>query len=165
MVGSSWGFGDVDLGVLETSSAQYVAGYVTKKLTHSASSLLKGRHPEFSRMSNRPGIGGDALWEVADQWLRFNLENSQADVPSALAHGTRKLPLGRYLKRRLRKMVGRDEKTPQEILDQIKEEMRPVREAAFEASRSFAASIKEVNKGKIARVHARERLFKKGKSL
>lgn len=165
LVGRTWGLGDVDVGILETSSAQYVAGYVTKKMTHRDDSRLKGRHPEFSRMSNRPGIGGDALHEVADTFLKFNLEKTQTDVPVSLRHGSRELPLGRYLRKRLRKMVGRDEKTPKEVLDQIKEEMRPVREAAFDASTPFRLKIVEVNKGKIANFHARQKIFKGKRNL
>lgn len=165
LVGSTWTHGDVDLGMLETSSAQYVAGYVTKKLTHRDDARLKGREPEFARMSNRPGIGGDALHEVADAFLTFNLEKTQTDVPVSLRHGSRELPLGRYLRRRLRKMVGRDEKTPQAILDQLKEEMRPVREAAFDASQPLRTKIVEVNAGKIANFHSRQKIFKGKRNL
>lgn len=165
LVGTTWGHGDVDLGILETSSAQYVAGYVTKKLTRSDDPLLKGRHPEFSRMSNRPGIGGDAMHDIADQWMRFNLDKTQVDVPSTLRHGSRELPLGRYLRRRLRKLSGLDEKTPQAILDQLKAELQPVRQAAFDASISFKSKIQETSKQKIANFHARQRIFKGRKSL
>ena len=118
----------VDLGMLETDSAQYVCGYVTKKMTHRSDVRLRGREPEFARMSNRPGIGYDALYELASSiladttWSSLNLDTPQGDVPVTLRHGARLLPLGRYMRIKLRKLIGRDEKTPQAILDALFEE-------------------------------------------
>lgn len=143
VLGNAWGHGNVDLGNLETSSAQYLCGYVTKKMTQRHDVRLQGREPEFARMSNRPGIGYDALHELASELMRLNLDTSQGDVPVTLRHGSRLLPLGRYLRVKLRKLIGKDEKTPDEILALLKEELRPVQETAFTASRSFASEIQK----------------------
>ena len=149
LVGDSWTHGDVDLGMLETDSAQYVCGYVTKKMTHRSDVRLRGREPEFARMSNRPGIGYDALYELASSiladttWSSLNLDTPQGDVPVTLRHGARLLPLGRYMRIKLRKLIGRDEKTPQAILDALFEEMRPLQIAAFDASESFASHLQK----------------------
>lgn len=156
LVGENWGFGKIYLGSLETSSAQYVAGYVTKKMTMRTDPRLRGREPEYSRKSLKPGIGGDAMHEVASTFLQFNLETTQGDVPLTLRHGSRELPLGRYLRRRLRKLIGKDEKTPQQVLDLIKEEMRPVQEAAFNASVSYASALKKENAGHVAAALSRQ---------
>lgn len=126
---------------------------------------LNGRWPEFGRMSLRPGIGHGMMHEVASTFMQFNLENSQADVPVSLRHGSRELPLGRYLRRSLRKMVGRDEKTPDVVVAELQEKMRPVREAAFNASRSFAAAVKEDGEASVARFKARQSIFKQKRSL
>lgn len=165
LVGETWGHGDVDLGILEADSCGYVCGYVTKKMTHRHDRRLLGREPEFSRMSNRPGIGHDALYELASEFMRWEAHKPQGDVPVTLGHGRQQLPLGRYLRMKLRKMVGRDEKTPDQILALIAEELRPVREAAFDASRSLKTTYQEANKGKIARFHARQRIFKQQRTL
>lgn len=165
LVAETWGRGDVDLGMLETSSAQYVAGYVTKKMTAPDDARLNGRHPEFARMSNRPGIGLNAMFDVADTFLKFDLEKSQADVPVSLAHGKRELPLGRYLRRNLRKMVGRDEKTPEAVVNALKEEMRPLRESAFNASQPYKSAWLDAKTGELRNFHARTKLRKKGRSL
>lgn len=165
LVGRSWTHGDVDLGTLETSSAQYLAGYVTKKMTHAEDFRLDGRLPEFSRMSLRPGIGHGAMHDVASQLMKFNLENTQADVPSALRHGSRLMPLGRYLRRNLRKMVGKDEKTPDVVSQALAEEMRPLRESAFNASQSFKQAVLDSSKGEIDRVLAKHKLYKRKGSL
>lgn len=165
LVGEVWGKGKVLLGALEDASAQYVAGYVTKKLTHRQDFRLLGRDPEFARMSNRPGIGLSAMWEVADTFMKFNLDASQADVPVSLRHGRRNLPLGRYLRRKLREMIGKDPNTPEVVLQGIKEELRPVREAAFDASRSFKTAVQEAQKGEVARVHALSKIRKSRRGL
>lgn len=124
LVGNTWGLGDVDLGNLEPHSAQYVAGYVTKKLTGAADARLLGRYPEFARMSLRPGIGHGVLQHVAAQLLQHGLGPGNLDVPSCLRHGKKLMPLGRYLRRKLRVMIGRDEVCPPEVINAIQEEMR-----------------------------------------
>lgn len=167
LVGEVWGKGNVDLGVLEVDSAQYVAGYVTKKMTKRDDIRLRGRAPEGSRMSNRPGIGRDAMWEVAHSMMKFNLDEREADVPSALRHGKRELPLGRYLRMELRKMLGRDPKTPQEVVDILSAELLPLREAAKLSSDapSIRHQIVLANKGAVARMKSRAKIFKGRKSL
>lgn len=164
-VRDTWGLGNIMLGTLEVNSAQYIAGYVTKKLTAKDDYRLLGRHPEFARMSLRPGIGAGAMHEVASTLMEFNLEETQADVPSALRHGSRLLPLGRYLKRKLRTYVGKDPETPQVVLDQMDEKLRPLREDAFNNSESFTEAIKKAADGKVARMEARIKLKPKRKTL
>lgn len=127
-------------------------------MTCADSSLLKGRYPEFARMSRRPAVGLSAMWEVADALMRYQLDEKLLDVPLVLAHGRRQLPLGRYLRSKLREMIGRDGKTPKEVLELIKEEMRPLRESAFNNSKSYALALKEEKAQKVANFKARQRI-------
>ena len=158
----SWGFGNVFLGSLETNSASYIAGYVTKKMTDREDPRLNGRFPEFSRQSNRGGgLGVGAMDEVASELMRFNLDESEADVPSALRHGKRILPLGRYLRRELRKRVGKDPNAPESTRRQVEAELQPLREIAFNNSSSLKAEIIKAADGKVASLEARQRIFKK----
>lgn len=106
IVESAWRFGHVAVGELDYASAQYVAGYVTKKLT--VSKMTSEREyrrwqsryerldpetgevitvePEWSSSSNRPGLGAS--------WLkRFWPEVYPAD--SVVLEG-RELPVPRY---------------------------------------------------------------------
>lgn len=53
-----WGKGYVVVADVNFDTAQYVSGYVTKKITGPmANDHYKGRLPEFSTMSRKPGIG------------------------------------------------------------------------------------------------------------
>lgn len=97
------------VGELNEKSIYYVAGYVTKKMSCSDDRRLYGRHPEFQRMSLRPGIGASAMDDVASALeCDFGLDEIArvGDVPSALSHGSYPRPLGRYLRRLLRRKVG-----------------------------------------------------------
>lgn len=110
---------------------------------------LKGRHPEFARMSLRPGIGGDFVPDIASSLMDFNLEKRIQDVPLSLAHGKGQWPIGRYLRRQLRQQIGREPGTPESALAQAKAKLLPVRESAFANSRSFSKEIVKENEGKI----------------
>lgn len=102
-----WGKGHIFLGTLEQHSAQYVAGYVTKKLTKKScgcqlehhpkcvQAILKGRHPEFSRMSLKPALGKEAI--IAHALSKAVYIKSPDDIPRYLVHNGKKWPLGRYL--------------------------------------------------------------------
>lgn len=169
LVYETWGLGDVDLGDVTTNSAQYVSGYVTKKMTRTDDPRLNGRWPEFSRMSNRPGIGRDFMFEVANDLMRLGLDQSQADVPSALRHGSRVLPLGRYLRQKLRTFIGKDAKAPQETLDEMAKEVLVLYQAASENGSLSTLLPKEAlissSKGRLARLEALERLNRKKAGL
>lgn len=126
-----------------------MAGYVTKKLTRSDDARLDGRDPEFSRQSNGGGksrgggIGANAMWDVASEVLRYGLEASRCDVPGSLRHGRVQLPLGRYLRRKLREFSGKDVAAP--VSERFEEQMRIVRAFAFVNSRSVASVFTELN--------------------
>lgn len=164
LVGEKWKLGDVDLGMLEPDSAQYLAGYVTKKMTAYDDDRLNGRHPEFARMSNRPGIGYDAMHEVASVLMEHGLENGE-DVPGSLRHGKRELPLGRYLQQNLRKMVGRDAKAPEAVLARFAAELSEVRREAFENSEHFGKALARANEQARRNFYSKQKLRKKVKTL
>lgn len=120
-----WAQGHCFLGRCETQSARYIAGYVTKKLTTHDHPDLHGRHPEFARMSNRPGIGCGMADEIASTLLEHGLD-TLPDVPATLAHGRARWPLGKYLRRQIRRRIGRSEKAPLSTLQKYEETLRPM---------------------------------------
>lgn len=149
--------GLVSVGTVTRESSAYVAGYVEKKLTSKTDPRLSGRHPEFSRMSQ--GIGRDFMWEVASTLLEYDLDMME-DVPSHLRHGNRVLPLGRYLRGKLREYIGRDAKAPQSTIDKIKEELSTLRKSAFDNSRSFKAEIVKAGDQRVLNMEKRAEIFK-----
>lgn len=115
LIRGSWSFGISYVGEVTKDSAQYVAQYVTKKFGKSGD-IVKGRHPEFNRMSNRPGIGADAIDKLfvstRNEWhqMKFLLEG---DVPTVINWSGQKWPLGRYLVDLLRVLYGLPKGCPQ----------------------------------------------------
>lgn len=105
----AWRLGHIVVGDLTVESAAYCTGYVVKKMTKKEDERLLGRHPEFCRMSLRPGIGASAMEDVAESLNTSHgaLAVARAgDVPASLAHGGQHKPLGRYLRAKLREHVG-----------------------------------------------------------
>lgn len=159
-VRSSWKLGNVYLGRVEDHSAGYISGYVTKSMTRRDDPRLDGRYPEFSRQSNRPGIGAAGMDAVAKELERFNLSGRMEDVPTALRFGSKVLPLGRYLRRRLRILEGGDGSAPKEVQLARSRELLPLRVIAQNSQKSLKEVIIEMNAGAVANLESKHRLFK-----
>lgn len=178
VVQSSWDYGFVHCGDLTLDSAQYIAGYVTKKMTNRndpyVTEKLQGRHPEFARMSLRPGIGAPAVPDICDSLTSehgHHILEANEDVPSVLQHGKKKLPLGRYLKSKLREQYGFASKdTPPQVLQKFREEMHQLFEdslksKAIKASQSFKNYLIDINKQKVLNMETKTKIHtpRKGK--
>lgn len=102
-----WPCGFVHIAEFNELTAQYVAGYIVKKLKDRRDQTLKNLVPEFARMSLKPGLGATAMSIIAAQ-LSANslLFEKMDDVPRVLKIGKRSVPLDRYLLRKLREAVG-----------------------------------------------------------
>lgn len=105
VVKKCWPFGMVHVAEFNQSTAQYVAGYVTKKLS---STSLDSRHSEFALMSRRPGIGFPALdtvLKLLDNPKFQEYISIKGDVPDGLRHGPSFFPFGRFLRDKLRELM------------------------------------------------------------
>lgn len=167
---TSWRFGQAFVAEFNETTAQYISGYVVKKLTRRDDARLgPGQLPEFARMSLRPGIGKEAMRIVADSLSRSGLLDAVdgGDVPRELKLGRRTIPLGRYLLKALREAVGF---TP-EYIEQLKQtgaydqslEMSALLLAAIETaplSTARTAYLESVHQ-KILQAESRALLFKK----
>lgn len=92
-------------GLLTEQSAQYLCGYVTKKLTKATDPRLLGRAPEFALSSRKPGIGSGfvvGICEAMNTSLGAAYIAANGDVPSSFSFGTRVLPLGTFIRHKLR---------------------------------------------------------------
>lgn len=112
LIDKTWGLGLTATFEFNEFTAQYTAGYTVKKLTRKGDPRLNGRHPEFARMSLRPGIGADAMAFLASQLHSdpgLNQLLAAGDVPSFLTVGKKKIPIGRYLRQKIRDHIGMPE--------------------------------------------------------
>lgn len=166
-----WLYGFTLTAEFNETTAQYVAGYVTKKLTSSDDERLGGRTPEFARMSNRPGLGAAAMAVIAESLHSDpGLDDilASGDVPFQLKLGKKSIPLGRYLREKLRDEMG----VPQEWRDRVKQKF--TWEKSFEMSSllqdqltdtkvplTVKSVIVNLNLGKMANLEARSKLIRK----
>jgi len=144
-----WGYGRIELSTVSDGTALYVSGYVVKKMTRRDDIRLNGRHPEFARMSlgsrGEGGIGAPALHDVASEMMyRPKLEGM--DV-AKFDYDRKGKPLGQYLTKRLRKLRGLSEDTPESVKAKAFAKMYDVRESAFANSRSLKEVYLEETKG------------------
>lgn len=97
--------GFIHVGVLNSASAEYIAGYATKKLTKPDDVRLAGRSPEFAVMSRNPGIGVPYILPLIEA---LNTSHGAlylarfGDVPTAFSIAGKTLPLGPFIRSKLR---------------------------------------------------------------
>lgn len=122
LVKRAWGHGSVELRELNQQRAEYLCGYVVKKWTKEDSwtkEKLKGRRPEFARMSLKPGIGAIAIQSLingsAQSRQRKYIETS-TDAPVVIRKSGRIRPLGKYLRKKWREFLGRSPKAPPAVI-------------------------------------------------
>lgn len=105
LVTKAWGNGNVFMGDLNKNSIQYIAGYILKGMVNENSKknreYLRGRHPEFQRMSRRPAIGSDAIRRIA-------LKSKSSERFTAIRQGLRQMHLGKTLQAYVDKECGFD---------------------------------------------------------
>lgn len=175
LVRDTWGLGHIYLGDVTADSIQYVAGYVTKKMTRKASphqeKFLKERNPEFPIYPNKPGLGAFA---VEDLGLFMTSNNGaeylsrHGDVPHILKHGKKSFPLGRYMRRKLREYYGFPERRISATSSDTTTTPEGWSEAAckevFELLEAHDGDHKKVFESKMQKVldiEARQKIFRK----
>ncbi|AZL82710.1 replication initiator protein [Apis mellifera associated microvirus 37] len=92
--------GHVYFGDVEPHSIQYTAGYTVKKMTSFSHQDLHGRYPEFPAPSK--GLSLDSV----DLIIRAMDDLQLNDIPSLITVNDRKVPVPRYLKRKVREKLG-----------------------------------------------------------
>lgn len=172
----SWGRGFITNQTLNDGTAQYIARYTIKKMTRTDDPRLGNKHPEFARMSLKPGIGQGVVEALAELITRYQLLTPQGDVPVTLRHGKQQMPLGRYLRKQLRKRLGLDERSPHVLSPQAatahfyseeNEDMRALLQAALtnqDGTPSLKTQLLNASRSKRDQIERRHHIFnKKGK--
>lgn len=142
IISQTWGLGGVHICELSNDTAQYITGYITKKIGGSDHEALAGNHPEFARMSRRPGLGQQALQIVADSLMSYGGAAKLAelgDVPSSIKVGGKTFPLGRYLRSQLRTLVGWPAKAPPDTM--LKTSAKIIMEGEFREKRRYSHEV------------------------
>lgn len=171
-ISEAWGNGHVGVYECNHTTCQYTAGYVTKKMTSRDDPRLNGRHPEFARMSLKPGIGALAMAVLCDAFYTdAGVEEFRrvGDVPHRLRMGRQFIPLGRYLRRKLREEVGMPDGHVKGIVDAFlsekSAEVRSLWLSSFDDPKIKSASVKgvlvKVSQGKVASIEARQAIYQR----
>lgn len=174
VVRNAWPHGHSYVGDATVDSMQYVAGYVTKKMTGKNDERLNGREPEFARMSLRPGIGAYAVDDISramgtDAGLQQFIESG--DVPVSLQLGRRSLPLSRYLRRKLREKMGISAAAPEEAIRKYSLQMSVVYQEALKNMKLVSGCVSRsefwgrMNYQKALNLAAKSRLFESAKKI
>lgn len=168
LIRSTWNKGLTDCAHLSVESSQYMCGYVTKKMTKKDDVRLNGKYPEFSRMSNRPGIGAFAMEQLSSFVTSEDGCNDlilTGDVPLALRHGLKKMPLGRYLRRKLREYTGFKETGAQPgWKEKVAADMQRLREA-YEADPEYWNEDGTYKQGRFWKSQERKKELQKIRNL
>lgn len=115
LLSSDWGLGNITQDDLNDTTAAYTCGYVIKKMSTKDDVRLEGRYREFGRPSRYPGIGFSAVEVISDALRAPHAASALqfGDVPNSLMRGTSRVPLGRYLKNKLRSSLGIERINPE----------------------------------------------------
>lgn len=165
VVQESWKKGFASLGTLTPESAQYIAGYVTKKMTSRDDPRLFGRYPEFSRQSNRPGIAYEAAKKIADVVRSTGGYSEFGDVPSSIKIGGRSVPLGRYIRRKMREICFGSSASPIQAKISFERQMQDLLVSSWNDEKLRSKTSKEIfvslNDQKFRNFEAKHNLFNK----
>lgn len=166
-----WPAGNVSVAPFNETTAQYVCGYVVKKLTKPDDPRLpNGFAPEFARMSRRPGLGRDAMVAVAETLSRHP---ELIASTTKLRIGGRLVSLDRYLIRRLRIEAGLSDQEISDIsaeaVGEQSQELSALLARAIAASPLAPVTRKEVYlrevQQKILQIETRSNIYSKKGSL
>lgn len=128
-----WSLGNIHVASVTEASISYACKHITKGLRNDAEfvacDIVPARVAEFARMSLRPAIGLSSLERFEDAFQgssagALSLFMLGGDAPSVVRFERSFMPLGRYLRGKLRDRLGLDEGTSRESRKSFQMELR-----------------------------------------
>jgi len=116
----------------------------------------------------RPGIGASAMEDVARSLSDApgaKAVSSLGDVPVVLQHGRRKLPLGRYLRRRLRHEMGAEDLREPDAARRKKGETLRALSEGYGVVAARKALKMDIEHERILQIETRAKIWRKKGSL
>lgn len=154
LIEDTWKKGFIYTHDLNHNTAQYMCKYTVKGWTFEDASGLRGRVPEFARMSKASGgIGAEYVRKMADK-ARKEKYNIEQIVRGFRING-KTYPLGRHLTTILARGIGKDDTDfetelwdyQQTLYDEAKREEAPsIRQYQVETNRPRIEKIKHVER-------------------
>lgn len=175
LVRDTWGKGIIETQPGVPAHFAYTAGYVQKKMTRKDDQRLAGRYPEFSRQSNggrtgNGGIGFSAVKRLATISKDRLDAGTHIDVAETVRIDGKKMLLGRYIRNKVRKELGLEEKAPAEVEALVMAQLLPLLEASKNHPIDITLKRQLVTKASsaIASIKARHEMYnsrKRNRSL
>lgn len=140
----TWCRGIVHVGEVSRKSIQYVAGYITKKMTSNDDS--------FALMSRKPGIGSNAADAIVATLKKANITDN--NVGKELRIEGKKWPIGRYLSMKIEKLRG-------ELFDSSKyiDSVYSLLVESSDSDKSFVDYLVSLDDDKYSVLEAKQRIF------
>lgn len=168
----TWNKGFSFVGDVTEQSLKYVASYVSKSTLKSGDRRLFGRNPEFARMSLKPGIGYAQAKNIVNTLTTdagCDIMETIDDVPFSITHGNISYPLGNYLRRKIRKELGHDEKAPpcaiQKQKEKVQELLRENNVPNPKTSMELSSALRSIFKNPVSKIESRHKIFKQKKEI
>ena len=161
LIRDTWGKGIIESQVAAKEHGGYVAGYVMKKMTSKHDRRLNGRHPEFSRQSNRAGgIGISAVASLAKTSAERIKKGQAEDVVSSVRIDGKTSPIGRYLRKKIRIALGGDGKAPEAVIQAMEARLLPLLHAAKNDPENLTLKKQIIARcrGEVASIKARQEM-------
>lgn len=165
----AWQLGHILNGAATRGSAEYVAGYVTKKMTNPSDERLQGRTPEFGFMSRIPGIGATAASRLAGAIVEashYRNENQLIDLLGAVDIDGKAMPLGKYLRHCVVDHIGVPRRhVSQEMINRVVEDFNRLLHVSLEEGATVRQVYERENEGRFVRSEKNFRRFKQARTL
>lgn len=164
VIEKTWNMGRTSVDPINENTAGYIAGYCTSKLNRNdkyAGRFLKGRHPEFMRVSKmKGGLGLEEIKKIGKKIREAPFFERR--VISELTHGKKRFPLGRYLTEKLNKEIGLTEK---EIYENLYVYQKQFIDRNLDGDGIYYDNILNEEDGKKRKIKGRRKFFRTSREM